>query len=218
MPSRDELSLQPSIEPFALHVEELRAHLTSLWDAVKALQPQNKDTQRKFYDRSTEDPALQEGDLVYLHTPFLKKGKSKKLSKRWSGPYKIVRVINKQNVLLKIDRREVVTHTSRLKPVYHQEQPNNGDTPSDTDVASGSDSEPPSTNDQPSDRPLLPLERLHHRCPPTVPIPVTLSDRPVQFTINRRFTSSPIRLKPTYVSSVYIFHISCSSNLLFNPY
>ncbi|CAB0001492.1 unnamed protein product [Nesidiocoris tenuis] len=156
MPSRDELSLQPSIEPFALHVEELRAHLTSLWDAVKALQPQNKDTQRKFYDRSTEDPALQEGDLVYLHTPFLKKGKSKKLSKRWSGPYKIVRVINKQNVLLKVDRREVVTHTSRLKPVYHQEQPNNGDTPSDTDVASCSDSEPPSTNDQPSDRPPSP--------------------------------------------------------------
>ncbi|BES89864.1 Hypothetical protein NTJ_02671 [Nesidiocoris tenuis] len=36
-------------------------------------------------------------------------GKSKKLSKRWSGPFKIIRVLNKQNAILKVNRREVVT-------------------------------------------------------------------------------------------------------------
>ncbi|CAB0004206.1 unnamed protein product [Nesidiocoris tenuis] len=73
------------------------------------------------HDRSCNAPSFAVRDMVYLYTPAVKKGKTKKFNKFWAGPYKIVKVHSDQNVTLKMGRRETRVHTSRLKPFISQQ-------------------------------------------------------------------------------------------------
>jgi hypothetical protein len=56
-------------------------------------------------------------DIVMLYTPAVKKARSRKLSRRWTGPYRIVTVISEVVFRLhKLDGRgRTVVHYNRLK-------------------------------------------------------------------------------------------------------
>uniref|UniRef100_A0A146MG21 RNA-directed DNA polymerase n=3 Tax=Lygus hesperus TaxID=30085 RepID=A0A146MG21_LYGHE len=155
LPARDDLTLQPSIEPYALHVEDLRATLLELWDAVDRMQAQNQDKIRKRYNQGKEDPGYSIGDFVYLHSPAVKKGKARKLTKPWGGPYEILEVHSPQNVTLKVGSKETRVHTSRLKPVRNGAPDLANEPPGETrdqlgETASPSGSSLPSDNPRPN--------------------------------------------------------------------
>ena len=79
--------------------------------------------QKDVYDRSASAVQLRVGDKVWLYTPAIKKGRTAKFSRPWSGPWQISKVLN--GVTYKIarmgfldagERRNQVVHRNRLKP------------------------------------------------------------------------------------------------------
>ena len=72
-------------------------------------------------------------DLVWLHNPRVLKGSHRKLKKRWTGPYEIVKRISDLNYKIKhtSTRKQLVVHFNRLKFCglnmrYDQDSPEEG--------------------------------------------------------------------------------------------
>lgn len=49
---------------------------------------------KEYYDASSQDEVLSEGDPVWLYNPTRKKGLTPNLARTWQGPYIIVKKIN----------------------------------------------------------------------------------------------------------------------------
>ena len=62
----------------------------------------------------------QQGDLVWLYSPAVKKGHMTKLSSSWKGPYRVLRKKGDVNYLVKTVRKgaAILVHYNRLKPCY----------------------------------------------------------------------------------------------------
>lgn len=85
----------------------------------EAVQGKNK----KYYDEGRKNVEFEVGEKIYLHVPAIEKG-SNKFSKKWFGPYEIVRKLNAVTYHVRaidesgqLGQAEVV-HVSRMKP-YH---------------------------------------------------------------------------------------------------
>ena len=78
------------------------------------------------------------GDLVWLHSPVVPAGRSKKLHRPWTGRLKILKKLSEQVYRIQSTvgtKRRLVVHFNRLKPnrVHLPEQsgdPTPGDSPS----------------------------------------------------------------------------------------
>jgi hypothetical protein len=53
-----------------------------------------QDRQKHYYDQKVSGREYKVGDIVMLYTPAVKKARSRKLSRSWTGPYTIVKVIS----------------------------------------------------------------------------------------------------------------------------
>jgi hypothetical protein len=60
---------------------------------------------------------LNVGDKVLLYDETVRRGRSRKLSNQWLGPYVIVEV-DKVNAIIKKGRQVQKVHVNRLKPFY----------------------------------------------------------------------------------------------------
>ena len=74
--------------------------------------------QKVRYDLRSHGKPFSVGDLVWLHTPAVPQGKSRKLHRPWTGPYRVVAkpsdsVYRLQHVQFR--RRRPVVHFNRLK-------------------------------------------------------------------------------------------------------
>ena len=78
------------------------------------------DRHKRAYDIKEFQNNYKAGDLVLLFAPAVKKGRNKKWSSRWTGPYQIVEVLS--DVVLRIQLnnkiKDRVVHHNRLKPYY----------------------------------------------------------------------------------------------------
>ena len=80
-----------------------------------------QDVQKEYYDRKAVDQEYFKGDLVWVFTPALKAGTSKKLSKLYSGPYRVLSTDPPKVLLRPMHKRHSKpkwTHCSRIKPCY----------------------------------------------------------------------------------------------------
>ena len=78
---------------------------------------QNKDR----YDKQRPFSPFQVGDQVWLFTPVVKPGTTKKFTSQWRGPYTVLDRINKVNYRIKLVGLSVkpqVVHNNRLKLCY----------------------------------------------------------------------------------------------------
>jgi hypothetical protein len=80
-----------------------------------------QEKQRRNYDKKRSTNNYEIGDQVWVFTPRVKEGLSKKLATLWHGPYRIEEKYS--NVNYKISRRDNETmkqriHITRLKPYY----------------------------------------------------------------------------------------------------
>lgn len=76
----------------------------------------NKIESKQHYDKKTSTKEFNPGELVLLHDPSVKRGRSKKLKRPWIGPYKILSKLNEVNYKIKKGRKELIIHVNRLKP------------------------------------------------------------------------------------------------------
>ena len=77
----------------AEHVANLKKRLESAYQRVRDQMGQKLDRQKEYYDKKIHGQPFKQGDLVWLHSPVVPRGRAKKLHRSWSGPFKVVRRI-----------------------------------------------------------------------------------------------------------------------------
>ena len=108
---------QPSTVP--QYVTDLRTRLEAAYRQVRERMSHKLERQKDLYDKRVHGSPYEPGDLVWLHSPAVPRGQSKKLHHSWAGPFRVVSklsdaVYRVQNTLAR--RRRTVVHFNHLKP------------------------------------------------------------------------------------------------------
>ena len=110
-------------ETLPQYVVSLRERQVEAYERVREQLGVSHRRQKDVYDRSASAVQLRVGDKVWLYTPAIKKGRTAKFSRPWSGPWQISKVLNgvtykiaRMGFLAAGERRNQVVHRNRLKP------------------------------------------------------------------------------------------------------
>ncbi len=102
------------------YVRNQRNAFVEAFSRVNTKLLKSHDKQKVQYDRrSTGNTELRVGDSVWLFNPSVKRGRTKKLSRAWSGPLTVIKCINP--VIFRVSgkvngrRRREVVHRNRLR-------------------------------------------------------------------------------------------------------
>jgi len=71
------------------HVKVLAQRLHEANKAAGQQSKQSHETAKRYYDRKTKLEQFKKGDFVYVHDPIHKRGKARKFSYQYKGPYEI---------------------------------------------------------------------------------------------------------------------------------
>ena len=77
--------------------------------------------QKEFYDQRIHGNPFQQGDLVWLHSPVIRPGASKKLHHPWQGPYRVIKRLSDSTYWIQTAkgvRKRHIVHFDRLKPCH----------------------------------------------------------------------------------------------------
>ena len=72
----------------------LRKSLTTAYNQVRVKMDAQFQRQKQFYDKKVHGKPYKVGDLVWLYSPAVPPGQSKKLHHAWSGPFKIIKQLS----------------------------------------------------------------------------------------------------------------------------
>lgn len=115
-PLEADLTITEESEIYGDHVESLRAKLKATHELAERRKAVAKRKNKRQYDKKAKSCTYEVGQWVYLHVPSLKRHRTKKLTRLWRGPYRIVEVLSPLNVVLIVRKRRVVVHVNRIKP------------------------------------------------------------------------------------------------------
>ena len=110
-----------SSAPVPKYVAELRANLTSAYQQVRTTTAAKLKRQKEFYDRMVHGQPFNEGDLVWLNSPAVPKGNSKKLHCPLMGPFRVVRRLSE--AVYRIQHRRNRRKRLVVHPDTHPLQP-----------------------------------------------------------------------------------------------
>jgi hypothetical protein len=96
---------------------ELKSRLQSAHEVARQKLLTAKQKSKEHFDKKSKEFQITVGDKVLLHDETLRRGRSKKLSNQWIGPYEVIGV-EKVNAIIKRGRRVQKVHINRLKPLY----------------------------------------------------------------------------------------------------
>jgi len=104
------------------HVRELAERFREANKTAGQHSKMSHDTAKRYYDRHTQVEQFKKGDYVYVHNPVHKRGKAKKLSYQYDGPFEVEQKIS--SLIYKIRLRDgtsTILHVNRLKGAKQQE-------------------------------------------------------------------------------------------------
>jgi hypothetical protein len=97
----------------------VRALAERLHEARKVAGQQSKqshDVAKRYYDRKTKLEQFKKGDFVYVHDPVYKRGKARKFSYQYKGPYEVEKKISPLIYKVRLaDGTSVILHINRMK-------------------------------------------------------------------------------------------------------
>ena len=102
----------------AEHASALRTNLEDAFERVRKNTGANQQRQKAFYDRTVHGKPFAVGDDVWLHSPAVPRGRSRKLHHPWTGPWRVTKRLSDAVYRLQSctgRRRRVVVHFDRLK-------------------------------------------------------------------------------------------------------
>lgn len=99
------------------YVLELRSRLQTVHEVAKKKLLEAKQKSKRYYDQTAEKVQLNVGDNVLLFDETVRRGRSRKLSSQWIGPYEVLG-IDKVNITIKRGRKVQKVHVNRVKPFY----------------------------------------------------------------------------------------------------
>ena len=76
------------------HVSELAERLREANKTAGQQSKMSHDTAKRYYDRHTKMEQFKKGDYVYVHNPVHKRGKAKKFSYQYDGPFEVEQKIS----------------------------------------------------------------------------------------------------------------------------
>ena len=97
----------------------VRNALIKIHEEVRGIRAEAATRMKHFYDRTASLAPFAPGDKVFLYNKAMKKNESSKLHINWTGPYKVVTIINDcdariQNIAKPQDIQ--IVHMDRLAP------------------------------------------------------------------------------------------------------
>ena len=97
---------------------KLKDRLRTAHEAARAHSTTAMVTQKRQYDHNVRLVSYQEGEVVWLHCPIRRLGKSFKLTRPWTGPYVIIKSISEVTFRIQKSPRgkAQIVHADRLKP------------------------------------------------------------------------------------------------------
>jgi hypothetical protein len=99
------------------YTSELRSRLQTAHQQAHKNLIESKGKSKDHYDKPAGQTKPQVGDKALLFDETVRRGRSRKLSAQWVGPYTITE-INKVNAVITMGRRSTKVHINRLKPFY----------------------------------------------------------------------------------------------------
>jgi len=102
-------------------IENLKTSLRMAYKEVTKANRKTHQRNKRFYDRKAKARQFEENDLVYLYSPAMKAGLTRKFKKFWSGSYQVIRKISELNYeIVSQDNRKQIVHINRLKRCNNQ--------------------------------------------------------------------------------------------------
>lgn len=101
-------------------VEETHQYFNDAYATVRSNLTQAHQRQKLAFDKKEHGETFRVGDRVWLYTPAVKEGRSRKLATQWRGPYTIVDKTSSVNYRIQLigTTHQTVVHRNRLKPVF----------------------------------------------------------------------------------------------------
>ena len=96
------------------YVSELKSRLQSARRVARDNLIASKGRSKDYFDKKMELMKLSVGDKVLLFDETVRRGRSRKLSSQWIGPYEVVEV-NRVNATIRKGRKLMKVHLNRLK-------------------------------------------------------------------------------------------------------
>ena len=102
------------------YIAQVRQALQSAYERVRNNTQSCQRRQKDYYDRRVHGSQYSVGDRVWLHVPYVKRGRTPKLCRPWQGPYTVIKKLS--DVTYRIQqsgngrRRRQVVHFNRIKP------------------------------------------------------------------------------------------------------
>jgi hypothetical protein len=101
------------------YVLELKSsRLQTAHEVAREKMLSSKQKSKEYYDDKSKEFKLSVGDKVLLYDETVRRGRSKKLSSQWIGPYEVLG-LDRVNATIKRGRRIQKVHVNRLKPFYY---------------------------------------------------------------------------------------------------
>ena len=100
------------------YAANLRSRLCASYDHVRKNLGTGHKRQKEFYDQRVHGEPYKEGDLVWLRSPVVPRGKSKKFHHPWTGPFKVIKCLSEVTYRIQSvsgRRRRIIVHFDRLK-------------------------------------------------------------------------------------------------------
>ena len=106
------------------YVSELKGRLQSAHAIARENLLQSKERSKVDYGKKTVYIAPHVGDKVLLFDESVRRGRSRKLSVQWVGPY-VVLAADGVNATIKRGRSTIKVHVNRLRPFFRTDWANN---------------------------------------------------------------------------------------------
>jgi hypothetical protein len=99
------------------YVLELKNRLQTAHSVARQKLIIAKTKSKEYFDKDSQEFQVNIGDKVLLYDETVRRGRSRKLSAQWIGPYEVIEV-DRVNAIIKKGRRVQKVHINRLKPFY----------------------------------------------------------------------------------------------------
>ena len=102
------------------YLAELRTQLNYLWSEARATEEKQKQVMKDNYDKKSKPYEYQEGDRVWIHSPRLTLGSTRKFRDKYVGPYILCQRTSENNFKVRREGSNVISdislHSDRFKP------------------------------------------------------------------------------------------------------
>jgi len=96
---------------------ELKGRLKSSYEVAREKLLSSKEKSKVYYDKNSETPDVQVGQKVLIFDETVRRGRSRKLSPQYIGPYEVL-AVEGVNVVIKKGRATQKVHVNRVRPFF----------------------------------------------------------------------------------------------------